>query len=99
MQLHSNRTVIHPDYAGMGLGIRLINDTSAIMTARGFEVWAKFSSTPIYMSMSKQACWKLASVERHTKPNLSGRNVHRKTGFRTDTKTYSFRYIPQTSTL
>ena len=24
---HSNRTVIHPDYNGMGLGIKLINET------------------------------------------------------------------------
>lgn len=94
MQMHSNRTVIHPDYAGMGLGIRLINATSEIMAKRGFDVRAKFSSTPIYLSMSKQPCWKLTSVQRATKVNFSG-NQERTRGVRLDTKTYSFRYIPQ----
>lgn len=99
-QMHSNRTVIHPDYAGMGLGIRLINEASAIMAARGFDVRAKFSSTPIYLSMSKQVCWKLLKVERTTKPNYGGKNSssQRMAGARVDTKTYSFRYIPQAET-
>lgn len=92
MKMHSNRTVIHPDYAGFGLGILLINKTSEDMVARGYDCYAKFSSTPIYLSMIKQACWKLLAVERSTGPVVTG-NMKRKAGFRKDVKTYSFRFV------
>lgn len=94
MKMHSNRTVIHPDYAGLGMGIKLINETSEIMVRDGFEVWAKFSSTPVYLSMSRQKCWKLVNIERKTKTVVGG-NMLRRGGFRQDVKTYSFRFIPQ----
>jgi ABC-type Mn2+/Zn2+ transport system ATPase subunit len=95
MKMHSNRTVIHPDYAGLGMGIALINATSEVMVKRGFDVRAKFSSAPIYLSMKRQACWKLQSIERKTKTVVGG-NMLRRSGFREDVKTYSFKYIPQT---
>jgi len=36
--------VVHPDYIGIGLGIRLATEASRIMSARGFRVKAKFTS-------------------------------------------------------
>jgi ABC-type dipeptide/oligopeptide/nickel transport system ATPase subunit len=93
-KMHSNRTVIHPDYAGLGMGIQLINKTSAWMTAHGYEVWAKFSSTPIYLHMARQAEWQLVDVKRNLKTVLSG-NMLRDSGFREGVKTYSFRYVGQ----
>jgi ABC-type Mn2+/Zn2+ transport system ATPase subunit len=92
-QMHSNRTVIHPDYAGFGMGIKLINETSKIMHSEGFDVRAKFSSTPVYKAMSRQDCWKLDNINRKTKM-LIGENAKRRSGFRTNVKTYSFKYIP-----
>lgn len=97
MQMHSNRTVIHPDYAGMGLGIRLINETSRIMKATGFRAMAKYSSTPIFNSMSKNPAWRLLKIDRKIgKTNLSGNMLRGKGkdgGFRENVKTYSFEYV------
>lgn len=90
---HSNRTVIHPDYAGMGLGIHVINETSKIIKQRGFRVMAKFSSTPIYKSMIKNNQWRLLETKRQIgKMNIGG-NMLRKEGFRENTKTFSFEFI------
>jgi len=91
-KMHSNRTVIHPDYAGLGLGIKLINETSKDMKTKGYDVWAKFSSTPIYLSMIKHDCWKLMDISRSTSVQ-AGSNMLRKSGFREKVKTYSFRFI------
>lgn len=91
--LHSNRTVIHPDYAGFGLGIRLINETSKLMAERKYRIMAKFSSTPIYKSMNKNPNWKLLKIRRQIGKMLSGCNMKRKKGFRENIKTYSFEFI------
>ncbi len=98
MKMHSNRTVIHPDYAGLGMGIRLINETSAHMHAAGYDVMAKFSSTPVYIAMSRQPCWHLLKVDRRTSMVVGG-NIDRKSGYRLDVKTYSFRYTPVVATV
>jgi len=90
---HSNRTVIHPDYAGMGLGIKLINETSKIMDKTGVRVMAKFSSTPIYKSMIKNPNWKLKEIKRQIGKTNVGRNMSKKSGFRENIKTYSFEYV------
>jgi ABC-type Mn2+/Zn2+ transport system ATPase subunit len=95
MQMHSNRTVIHPDYVGLGLGIKLINLTSKIMHDKGFDVRAKFSSTPVAKAFEKCSEWKLQSVQRFTgKPNIGVRQ----TGFRNAVKTYSYAYKPKSVT-
>lgn len=92
IKMHSNRTVIHPDYVGMGLGIKLINETSKIMSEKGFEVFAKYSSIPIFESMRKDKRWKLISIQRFTtKPSES---MKRKTSFRQAVRTFSFKYVP-----
>lgn len=93
IQMHSNRTVIHPDYAGLGLGIHLINYTSYVMAQQGFDVRAKFSSTPVYKAMSKQRAWKLIATQRDTpKPSVT---MGRQSGFRHYVKTYSFKFVPE----
>lgn len=93
IKMHSNRTVIHPDYAGLGLGIKVINATSKIMHEMGFECWAKYSSTPVYLAMKKHKCWKLLKVERQTSVTI-GETMKRDSGFRLDVKTYSFIFDP-----
>ena len=93
MKLHSNRVVIHPDYCGFGLGLRMTDACSQIMCDEGFEVYAKFSSVPMYLSRMKSKKWKLEKIYRHTKIVVGG-NMLRKSGFRTDVKTYSFKFIP-----
>lgn len=91
MQMHSNRTVIHPDYVGLSLGMKVINITSRIMKERGFDVWAKFSSVPIYRGFLKHPdIWQLRGVQRDT-PEPGGA-MERKGGFRRHVKTYSFQF-------
>lgn len=94
-KMHSNRTVIHPDYAGLGMGVKLINKTSEIMTDRGYDVRAKFSSTPVYKAfLHHKDKWRLTHVERKMKKTFTSGNMLRgdKGGgsFREKIKTYSF---------
>lgn len=91
MVVHSNRTVIHPDYAGFGLGIKVINETSAIMAQEGFDVRAKFSSLPVYKAMNRQPCWIHQETKRAHKVVLGG-NMARDAGFRVDVTTYAFAF-------
>ncbi len=84
----------------------VINEKSEMMHGRGYKVMAKFSSTPIYLSMKKQAAWRLRKIERVTQRNVlfhggSGKRGYKINmgkgefaGFRVDVKTYSFEYIP-----
>lgn len=93
--MHSNRTVIHPDYVGFGIGIKLIDLTSDIMLEEGFDVMAKFSSVPVYKSMSRNPKWKLCAASNNTSSsqyNPEG-NMKRKGGLRQATRTFSFRYL------
>lgn len=91
--MHSNRVVIHPDYAGIGLGILFINECSKIMEKEGYKICIKFSSTPIYKSMIKSPHWKLVEVKRQFGKIIPGVNMIRKSGFRENIKTYSFEYV------
>lgn len=96
IKMHFNRTVIHPDYVGFGLGIKPINETSEIMRNDGFEVWAKFSSIPVYKALVKCPQWTLMDVRRFTPSGTI--NLKRTTGFRNAVKTYSFKYTPERAT-
>jgi energy-coupling factor transporter ATP-binding protein EcfA2 len=91
MKMHSNRTVIHPDYVGLGLGMRLIELTSHIMHKDDFDVWAKFSSVPVARAFEKSKNWKLCNVSRFTP---KGGKDFRQTGFRNAVKTYSYHFEP-----
>lgn len=92
---HSNRTVVHPDYAGLGMGIILINKTSEIIQKKyGYKIMAKFSSLPVYNAMIKQQQWKFLGSKTLMGKMKSGENMDRKAGFREyGVKTYHFEYI------
>jgi energy-coupling factor transporter ATP-binding protein EcfA2 len=91
---HSNRTVIHPDYQGFGLGIKLINITSKYMMENyGYKIMAKFSALPVYKSMIKEKEWKYLGAKRLMGTMQSGKIV-RKTGYRDKgIKTFHFVYV------
>lgn len=93
MILHSNRVVIHPDYCGFGLGLRMTNACSEQLVKEGYEIYAKFSSVPMYNARKKSDKWKLMDVMRHHKIIVGG-NMKRKDGFRKDVKTWSFKFQP-----
>jgi ABC-type ATPase with predicted acetyltransferase domain len=91
MILHSNRTVIHPDYVGLGLGMKLIDETSRIMHEREYRIMGKFSSISVFKSMQKNILWVLRSEGIFTPK--SGGNMVRKSGFRQKQKWWSFEYV------
>lgn len=92
IQMHFNRLVIHPDYVGLGLGVKILNVTSAYIHSLGYEVWGKFSSMPVKKGCDRNKnLWKLVKIQRDT-PSGSG-NMLRKSGFRKHVKTYSYKWI------
>lgn len=92
MLMHANRIVVHPDYAGIGLGILMTNETARYMASQNFRVMCKFSSVPVYKAMNKSPFWRLLSVDRQVGLKLSGKKMDRKSGFRENIKTYTFEY-------
>lgn len=91
--MHFNRTVIHPDYCGFGLGIHFINKTAEIMNKIGFKIMGKFSSIPVYKSLIKSKHWKCVDIKRQIGNVKVGENMSRKVGFRENIKTFSFEFL------
>jgi energy-coupling factor transporter ATP-binding protein EcfA2 len=94
MQFHSNRTVIHPEYQGLGLGIMLINKTSEWMHENtDYKIMAKFSSVPIFKSMIKNPAWKFTGEKKLFGKMQKGGTMERQKGFReSGVKTFHFEY-------
>lgn len=92
---HSNRTVIHPDYQGLGLGIKLINESSKVFKQEtNCTIMAKFSALPVFKAMLKQPQWKFIKEMRTMGQMTSGGSMLRKQGFRDKgIKTFHFEYI------
>lgn len=95
---HFNRIVIHPDYQGLGLGLKFINETAALMFCNHkCRIMGKFSSIPTYKSLIKSNYWKFLSVKRlfgKMKSSLISRKDNRSGGFREcGIKTFHFEYI------
>lgn len=91
--MHFNRLVVHPDYAGISLGIDFINKSSKLMAEKGFKIMGKFSSVPVYRSLIKNKNWRLNSVKRQIGKTSVGGTMMRKSGFRENIKTYCFEYV------
>jgi len=93
--MHSNRTVIHPDYVGLGIGMKVIDLTSQMMVEEGFIVAAKFSSIPVYKAMMKNEKWVLVDVSNNTQTSqyITSGTMMRKSGMRQATKTFSFKFV------
>lgn len=92
---HSNRTIIHPDYNGLGLGIMLINETSSLLLQKvDCKIMAKFSSTPVFKAMRKQKQWRFLGEQREMGIKRKGKGMQRASGFRDKgIKFYNFEYI------
>ena len=98
--MHSNRTVIHPDYQGFGLGIRLVNACSSDMRKKGYKIMAKFSNIAMHKSRKKDKNWKFLKTSLNTSKSMrmTGQKMNRSTkkndsaGFKTFIKTYHYEY-------
>jgi ABC-type ATPase with predicted acetyltransferase domain len=92
---HFNRTVIHPDYNGLGLGIKLINETSNLLKQKiNCRIMGKFSSIPVFKAMIKDKNWVFLGQKRLMGAMKTGGNMVRKGGFREGgIKTFNFEYV------
>lgn len=59
-----NRLVIHPDFCGLGLGLKLLNETAKDMIKRGFTVRGTFSSLPTYNLLKRDPKWKCTKISK-----------------------------------
>jgi ABC-type dipeptide/oligopeptide/nickel transport system ATPase subunit len=92
---HSNRTVIHPDYVGFGLGMKIINISSKYMRQKyGYRIMAKFSSVPVYKAMIKNSDWKLINYGFDTANVTGTASKSRNNSIRKKVKWFSFVYEP-----
>ena len=94
---HFNRIVIHPDFQGLKLGVKFINESVKLMTIKHrCRIMGKFSSVPTYKSLIKNECWKYLKVKRlfgKMKSSLISRKG-RTGGFReAGIKTFHFEYV------
>ena len=97
--LHFNRTVIHPDYVGFGLGMQLIDLTSEMMAKKNYKIMGKFSSIPVFKAMSKNPKWKLVASDYQT-PTFSSKAIGSLSKSFADTKRnavkwWSFEFCPE----
>lgn len=89
----SNRTVIHPDYAGLGLGMLLIDETSKWMVRAGYQVKAKFSSIPLHKARQKNPNWRLRKIDNNYRKTFGAKLRSRNNAARYIVKTYSYDYV------
>lgn len=93
---HFNRLVVHPDYNGIGIGIKFLNATCDIFKKRKptSKILGKFSSIPTLRSLVKSKEWKYLQTKRLMGKMQHGTNMERTGGFREGgIKTFHFEYI------
>ena len=107
MIMHITRTVIHPDYAGMGLGILFDTEVSKYGYHKlHYDVRAKFSSIAFFKMMSKHSNWKFLKTDTQigmmngtcdrSKRRIfhANNNDGKNAGFRENVKTWTFQFVP-----
>lgn len=91
--LHFNRLVIHPDYAGIGLGLRFVDLCADILIKQNFRIMGKFSSKPMFNACMKSPKWRLIGQSKIIgSANAKMFGVIRDT-VRSNVQTYSFEYV------
>lgn len=95
--MHFNRTVIHPDYIGLGLGVKLINASAKhLLSIMDCRIMGKFSSVPMYKALKKDDNWILKEerMKLNTQTTRGNMKRHINAGFRDrGIKTWTFEYI------
>lgn len=62
--LHSNRVVIHPDYIGLGLGIKFVEACAQRVVEMGYEVRCKFTSVAMLKARQKNPRWSFLGKQK-----------------------------------
>jgi len=93
---HSNRVVIHPDYCGLGLGLRMTDACTSLLLKEhpDYKIMARFSSVPMKRARDKSANWKMVAVSRKLGKERPGGTMDRQTGFRDQgVTTWSYEWV------
>lgn len=70
--MHANRIVVHPDYIGLGLGIKLTTEAAEVLVSSGYSVKSKFTSIAMFKSMRGHHQWICKDVKRHITKRSNG---------------------------
>lgn len=92
---HGNRTVIHPDYQGLGLGMPLINASAMHLTAtQHLRLMGRFSSVPLTKAMLRDPLWRYLGDKRPIgRQDGYGPELQRGKGsIRTNVRIFHFEY-------
>ena len=97
---HSNRVVLHPDFVGFSLGLKMVNAAAKVMKTKypGTRLYAKFSSKPMLKARLKDKHhWRLIKAEDNLKVPTTGigrfKNGVERSGVRLKVKTYTFLFV------
>jgi ABC-type dipeptide/oligopeptide/nickel transport system ATPase subunit len=91
--VHSNRIVLHPDYCGLGIAGKFVDECCEHMKSRGFRVMEKNSSVPRLKYLQKNDRWKLLDSGFMT-PSLGKKACQsRKNTLRNYVRWYSWEYL------
>jgi len=84
--------VIHPDYCGLGLGIKCENAIAERYVKDGWRIMGKSSNTAIHIAKKRDPKWVLRGKGYITPPCSGTGKMKRKTGFRNlvPWKTYEY---------
>jgi ABC-type dipeptide/oligopeptide/nickel transport system ATPase subunit len=99
---HCNRAVVHPDYVGFGLGMRLVNLACEHMAkSRGYRIMGKFSNAPFIRVVRRDPCWVVRKMGRQIGEYRNwGKKIERGRGsYRTNVTTVSVEYVGPASVI
>jgi GNAT superfamily N-acetyltransferase len=89
-----HRTVILPDFQGIGLGVYLRDFVANLYTSQGFQFITTTSNPALIHSMNKSKKWKLTAKGRtHFKPNKNNMEGFKKTAAGANRITTSWKFI------
>lgn len=94
-----NRVVIHPDYSGFGLGIRLVEFTAEHMlqSGRAKRILGKFSSLPMAKACDKHPRFRLMKEDLQLLRGKVGRTSGsgKAASIRNKVRTWTYQFIPR----
>ena len=91
---HSSRVVIHPDYVGIGLGLKFVNEVCQYFydANRSIQIQTVSSNKPMISQQLKSGRWEMIGSSFDT--NVRNKNIRSNT-IRLKVKKYSFKFIPE----
>lgn len=75
-----HRTVILPDFQGLGLGVRVSDAVATIFVAQGCRYFSKTSHPRMGEYRNNSALWRATSKNRKSRPDYNGKNRTKEDG-------------------